>query len=80
MRYKVWLDRLILFPLGLPDGYSLAGEEMLVQLQEEIARNGFREELLDESDIVSLARARNVLKSCDEDNFMYSDDASSQKT
>ena len=46
-RHKVWLARLTLFPLGLPDDSVTApkvlSEELFVQLKEEIAKNGFNE-------------------------------------
>ena len=56
-RYKIWFDRLNIFPLGLPDGAILPEQEILVQLKEEIAKNCFRESLLEDSDkLSSLAR------------------------
>ena len=72
-RHNIWLERLNLFPLGLPDGVEPPQhEELLAQLKEEFKQTGFNEELLDESDIMSLAKARNLIPS-DEDNFFFSD-------
>jgi len=77
-RYLIWLDRLNIFPLGLPDGVKPPEGEILKQLQEEIAKNCFRESLLADSDALSLAKARNLVRhECADDCFAYSDSTSS---
>jgi len=45
-------------------------------LKEEIQKDGFNEALLDESDVLSLAKARDFLKF--EDSFAFSETKSSQ--
>ena len=51
---------------------------MLAQLKEEISKNGFNEQLLEEySDILSQARTKNPLKYDDEDNYSYSHESGS---
>ena len=49
-KHKIWIDRLNIFKLGLPDDVEPLEAEMLKQLQEEIAKNGFSESLLDRDD------------------------------
>ena len=82
-RRNVWLNRLNLFSLGLPDGVIPVEENLLAALKEEIAKNGFNESLLEESDIVSYARANNLLlpnTGNDEDQlFPFSDGTESFK-
>jgi len=58
-RYLIWLDRLHIFPLGLPDGVTPPPEELLAALKEEIEKNRFKESLLEQSEIMSLAKAHN---------------------
>ena len=79
VRYNQWLDRLILFPLGLPDNVVIPEREMLAQLKEEFSKNGFNEQLLEEySDILSQAKTKNPLKyDADEDNYSYSHESTS---
>ena len=77
------MKRLIIFPLGVPDHLvSEEEKEILTQLKEEIARTGFSDSLLDESDIISMARARHLVYAgkegsvaTDEDRltFVYTD-------
>lgn len=72
------MERLNIFPLGLPDGVKPPEAELLKALKEEIAKNGFSQSLLEESDIVSVSRAKNLLwADGGEDNFAFSDSASS---
>ena len=75
-RHSIWLDRLNIFPLGLPDGVTRQEVQVLAQLKEEIAKNGFNDQLLDDSDILSLARAKNLLANYqDIDQFTLSDES-----
>ena len=75
------MERLNIFPLGLPDGVKAPEADILKALKEEIAKNGFSQSLLEESDIVSLSRAKNLLwMDGPEDNFAFSDSASSMYT
>ena len=65
------MDRLNIFPLGLPDGASPPDSEMLKQLQEEIARNRFNDSLLENLDKTSMRYTE-----CEDDKFAFSDDVS----
>ena len=71
------MDRLNIFPLGLPDGASPPDSEMLKQLQEEIARNRFDDSLLENLDNTSIAN-KTLMRytECEDDQFAFSDDAS----
>ena len=75
-KFKMWIDRLSIFPLGLPDGVLPPDPEMLKQLQEEILRNRFNESLL-ESDDVNDDVLRSKLRCTElDENFAFSDDTS----
>ena len=41
-KHEIWLDRLMIFPLGIPDSklIEIQKEEVLAQLKDEIAKNG----------------------------------------
>ena len=61
-KHEIWLDRLMIFPLGIPDSklIEIQKEEVLAQLKDEIAKNGFNEHLLEDSDILSIARSKHL--------------------
>ena len=51
------MERLIDYPLGPPDHVIEAeAKDMLKKLKQEIAEEGFDEQLLDESEVMSLAK------------------------
>lgn len=59
-KHRIWIDRLEIFDLGLPDGASQPEAEMLKQLREEIARNRFNESLLERDDFTTIVKTQNL--------------------
>ena len=73
-RHTIWLERLIMFPLGNPDHLVIPAKEMLTSLKLELQKNGFSEGLLDETDVLSLAKAKELFRH--EDDFAWTETTS----
>ena len=74
-RYKIWFDRLNIFSLGMPDGAVLPDEEILAQLKEELDKIRFRESLLEQSDLMSMAaRTHKHDHQLSDEQFSFFDD------
>lgn len=73
-RHAIWLERLILFPLGNPDHVVVPEKEILTSLKLELQKNGFSEGLLDETDALSIAKAKELFRL--EDDFAFTETTS----